>query len=70
MFTCGNCGAAKPDNERAAVGLVANIGFVLATHSTFFPGEVCARCSRQVRLFGVLVFVATALLVVAAIWWR
>ena len=70
MFTCANRGETKSDEARGAVGVIGGIGFFLATRSTWWPAVVCSKCSRQVRLFGLVSLVIMGmLLVMTAHWW-
>ena len=67
MFTCANCGISKGDPERANADLVANIGFLIATRSPWWPSAVCHSCARQVRIFGAVCLVVVGALVLALV---
>jgi hypothetical protein len=57
----------KSDLERANAGFVANIGFLIATRSLWWPSAVCHSCARQVRIFGVVCLVVAGALVLAMV---
>jgi hypothetical protein len=72
MFTCANCGIARPDTERGSAGIVANIGFIVTLRSPWWPSAVCRHCVRQVRMFGLAclaLVVALALTLIVTRWW-
>lgn len=69
MFICENCGETRADEARGAVGVIGNLGFILATRSTWWPAAVCSKCSRQVRLFGLAALVVMGVLLVATAHW-